>query len=304
MGDMLMKPADSSSGLEPSRMTEDGNSILEPPRDGGTASTGPTGLDRKRKPPLGGAETELAETGLPRAGVKKMRLAENNDRTPSLTDHHSRSPDKSLISPEVWHHIFTFLPPKSLGNLLAVNKLFNLYLDPASSVRRGIPASADSGVLRPLKPNAIWQASRRLFWPQMPTPIRSNTELEMWRLACSRRCQSCGKAAGGDRGAPPNPRQPGLGSEGVTAIWAFGSHMCVDCLVRKSVKVRFVNKRGQHSCLTCCSGGRFAPIANYSFRCCSCTPIRIYHTGSPCVLCYCTGASTGARSAACRPSGH
>lgn len=148
--------------------------------------------------------------------------------------------DRALLPPQIWHHIFTFCPPRSLGVLLVVNKLFNLYLDPASAVSREAPVTDPfkSGALVSLKPNAIWQASRRLFWPNMPAPLQSKTELDMWRLACSNRCQSCGKPDGRDSSFPFDVRHPGPGADGVAALWAFGIRMCASCLVENSTKVR------------------------------------------------------------------
>lgn len=235
--DVLMMLEDSSSGLEASSMcAQGGSSRTKFTIDGATGISDQVGLARKRKSP-----NDMAEPAEAREGVKKMKLAEDHATqiaTSVTTD--SLGPDKSLVSPEVWHHIFTFLPPKSLGNLLIVNKLFNVYLDPASSVRREVPPSVIRGILRPLKPNAIWQASRRLFWPQMPAPIRSKTELDMWRLACSPRCQYCGSLHVGGQSGPPDPKHPDPGREGVAAIWAFGSRMCGPCLIQNSVKVRVV----------------------------------------------------------------
>ena len=156
--------------------------------------------------------------------------------------------DRALLPPQIWHHIFTFCPPRSLGVLLSVNKLFNLYLDPASPVSREAPAADPfkSGALVPLKPNAIWQASRRLFWPIMPAPLQSRTELDMWRLACSNRCQICGKLDGRDSSSPFDVRNPGPGPDGVAALWAFGARMCASCLVENSTKVRPVKYSHQY----------------------------------------------------------
>ncbi|KAL2018954.1 hypothetical protein VTK56DRAFT_10248 [Thermocarpiscus australiensis] len=203
-----------------------------------SATNGPATLARKRKSPQNDTESSLSEATSPRGGGKRAKLAEGRSKQSAqlpATDF-SMSADKSLLSPEVWHHIFTFCPPKSLGNLLAVNKLFNLYLDPASSVHREVPLSVNRGVLSPLRPNAIWQASRRLFWPQMPGPLRSKTELDMWRLACSRRCQECGKLDIRKQASPLDPQHPGPGPEGVVAVWAFGRRMCAPCLLKQSVK--------------------------------------------------------------------
>ncbi|KAK4229502.1 hypothetical protein QBC38DRAFT_471980 [Podospora fimiseda] len=163
------------------------------------------------------------------------------ERAPTIAKvvSHQNPGDRSILSPQIWHHIFTFCPPKSLGNLLAVNKQFNCYLDPASTldaeIPRAIPPKTDALVAY-LKPNDIWRASRRLFWPNMPTPLRSKTELDMWRLACSKKCQFCNKTDSRDRSLPFDPRHPGPGSEGTAAIWAFGTRTCASCLVENSTK--------------------------------------------------------------------
>lgn len=197
-----------------------------------TASTVPT---KKRRLPDDGTEAgQSLAAGSPTL-AKKTKLAGNS---PSAAAGSTLSPDRSLLPPEIWHHVFSFCPPKSLGKLLAVNKLFSRYLDPASSARRGLPESAARGVLRSMEPNTIWKYSRRLFWPHMPAPLRSKTELDMWRLSCSVTCQACGKVdVRGETGAP-NSRHPGPGSEGVKVIWAFGYRMCASCLLKASVKVR------------------------------------------------------------------
>lgn len=147
--------------------------------------------------------------------------------------------DRSLLPPEIWHHVFTFCPPKTLGNLLLVNKLFHVYLDPSSSVRSASPRlSPGKSAVGVLKPNSIWQASRRLFWSHMPAPLRSMTELESWRLACSTRCQACGKQDESEPQLPPDPWHQGPGMEGgVSVIWPFAIRACGSCLLSKSVKV-------------------------------------------------------------------
>jgi len=146
-------------------------------------------------------------------------------------------PDKSLLPPEIWHHIFTFCPPRSLGFLLRVNKLFNAYLDASSSLHRKLPLCASPSSLPPLKPAAIWQASRRLFWPQMPAPLRSMDELDMWRLICTPRCQSCQKSVPKASWAVSPPQAPSPGPDGIAVIWPFAMRLCVTCLLQKSIKV-------------------------------------------------------------------
>ncbi|KAK3362803.1 hypothetical protein B0T25DRAFT_443942 [Lasiosphaeria hispida] len=174
----------------------------------------------------------------PGDGSKKVKLAEDDGNQPEQSSVGGRLPggDKSLLSAEIWHHIFTFCPPKLLGNLLRLNKLFNLYLDPSSTVHRKVPVSVAHSALAPLKPNAIWRASRRLFWPQMPTPLRSETELDMWRLVCSPRCQNCNKLDTRDKANSYNASCPSPGREGVTIIWPFATRVCASCLLQNSIK--------------------------------------------------------------------
>ena len=241
------------SGLEVHAAVDNQHATTDPHPQDAAATNGPTSLGRKRKGLGDGPETpdraETTNSGLIN-GVKKIKLAEGQGRAdqgaplPSTVTGSPLSPDRSLLPAEIWHHVFTFCPPKSLGCLLAVSTLFNMYLDPAPRVHREATSPlATVGVLGSLEPNAIWQASRRLFWPQVPTPLRSKTELEMWRLACSPRCQECGRLHGGSLPSSPDPRHPGPGTEGVAAIWAFGSRMCAVCLLRKSDKVRGLRQR-------------------------------------------------------------
>lgn len=145
--------------------------------------------------------------------------------------------DRSALPAEVWHHIFTFCPPRTLGRLLLVNKLFHSYLNPSSTIPRdGLP-SLSPGHLTLLKPNFIWQASRRRFWPTMPTPLQDKTELDMWQLSCATSCQFCCKPAAAQQPEPLEPWQAGPGKEGVSIVWAFASRSCGACLLSKSTKV-------------------------------------------------------------------
>lgn len=249
----------SSSGAENGAASTAGGALVEASRmaagNPGTAtSLHPNGsaapdddlatVGRKRKSPDGSAELDNSDptASLPGHGVKKIKLApgdiKHGAQSGVTTAGYSPALDKSLLPSEVWHRVFTFCPPRSLGNLLAVNKLFNLFLDPSSPFRRGWHPSATRAAAGPMEPNVIWQASRRLFWPQMPAPIRSKTELDMWRLACSPRCQDCGRLPATGLASSPDPRHPGPGPDGVAVIWAFGSRMCATCLLKKSSKVR------------------------------------------------------------------
>ncbi|KAL1883840.1 hypothetical protein VTK73DRAFT_7628 [Phialemonium thermophilum] len=144
--------------------------------------------------------------------------------------------DRSLLPPEIWHRIFTFCPPKTLGNLLRVNKLFNFYLDPSAQVPLAQPPSSAGGALSPVKPDNIWRASRRFFWPHMPVPLRSMTELQSWRLVCSNRCQVCGKQGSRDAQAQTESLKLGPGTDDVAPVWPFALCVCGSCLLKRTIK--------------------------------------------------------------------
>ena len=143
--------------------------------------------------------------------------------------------DKSLLPAEIWHHIFTFIPPRYLGLLLRVNKCFNAYLDASSSAPTIAPLSRSASKL--LKPDAIWRASRVLFRPGMPAPLTGKSELDMWRLACSFSCQFCGKKQLPNLPPPLDQWHPGPGENGNVPIWSFGVRTCGPCLQERSSKV-------------------------------------------------------------------
>lgn len=146
--------------------------------------------------------------------------------------------DRSHLPAELWSHIFTFCPPKTLGKLLLVNRLFNMYLDPSSVIQCRRPEPLSEGILAILKPNSIWQASRRRFWPGMPVPLKGMSELFMWQLCCSTSCQHCGvKSSAPQQNGAADPWQSGPGKDGVAIIWAFATRSCGACLLSKSTKV-------------------------------------------------------------------
>lgn len=146
---------------------------------------------------------------------------------------------------EIWHHIFTFLPPRSLGNLLLVNKLFYNYLDPSPLVKVSYPCFPEPPRmsrkrLSICKPDSIWKRSRRLFWPRMPSPLKGRSEVDMWRLACSRSCHFCNITDGASDKTPLANDQwhRGPGLKGVSPIFPFFVASCGSCLASKSLKVR------------------------------------------------------------------
>lgn len=152
-------------------------------------------------------------------------------RTPEVHLHQ----DKSLLPAEIWHYIFTFIPPRELGLLLRVNKSFNASLDPSSSGNSVTPLSKSA--LQLLKPDSIWQASRHHHYRSlMPSPLQGKSELDMWRLACSFSCQFCGKKRP-DSSVPSDSWHPGPGENGVVPIWSFGVRACGLCLQERTSKV-------------------------------------------------------------------
>lgn len=147
--------------------------------------------------------------------------------------------DRSLLPAEIWHTIFTFTPPRSLGSLLQVNKLFNSYLDPSSTFNKPAAIPLSTSVAKFLDPDSIWQASRVSFRPGMPTPLAGFSELEMWKLACQKSCQFCLTKATHDNG-PKDQWHSGPGTKGVRTIWSFAIRSCGSCLTQRLVKVSII----------------------------------------------------------------
>ncbi|KHN98544.1 F-box domain containing protein [Metarhizium album ARSEF 1941] len=142
----------------------------------------------------------------------------------------------SRLPAEAWHHVFTFTPPRTLGNLMLVSREFNSYLDPLSRFQPPHAfGSSTAHSLSKLAPDAIWQASKRLFWPRMPAALKGRSELEMWRLCCSPACQFCGvrgNFAAGNKPGGQWERGPGL--QGISPVFPFFIVSCGRCLSAKS----------------------------------------------------------------------
>lgn len=145
--------------------------------------------------------------------------------------------DRSLLPAEIWHQIFTFTSPRTLGRLLQVNKVFRAYLDPSSSTSPHSLASLSISVAQMRAPEAIWQASRRLFFPGMPSPLQGLNELDMWRLACTPTCQFCGRKDQPTSPLSTDQWHSGPGETGVSTIWSFAIRSCGNCLQQKTIKV-------------------------------------------------------------------
>lgn len=145
--------------------------------------------------------------------------------------------DRSLLPAEIWHHILTFTPPRTLGRLLRVNKAFRAYLDPTSPASPSIIASLSRSQVPLRQPEVIWQISRRLFRPWMPNPLEGMSEFGMWKLACNLTCEFCGKKQSSVSSVPPDQWHSGPGEIGVRPIWAFAIRACGPCLQQRIIKV-------------------------------------------------------------------
>lgn len=192
----------------------------------------------KKRKSLSPVQDADASTGLDYESTGPSKRA-RRDGAASPESKISHFPDWSTLPAEVWHSILSACPPKTLGNLLRVNKLLNSYLDPASGavLKEPLPPPAKS-VLKPMEPNAIWRGARRRFWPTMPAPLSGKTELDMWRLCCSTACQFCGKQNARQASPPLDSFRVGPGGNGVACIWEFRIRCCGSCLLDRSLRVR------------------------------------------------------------------
>lgn len=186
-------------------------------------------LNNKRKSPPGSPNPSQSQL------AKRVRI-EDEPRGSNVALDSAVDRAKQLPA-EIWHHIFTLLPPRALGCLLLVNKLFHTCLHPCPSVCIPSCHSTPHGALRPLKPDSIWQTSRRLFWPRMPAPLKGKSELEMWRLACSISCQYCASKGDLQSSTAGDQWHRGPGAKGVSPVFPFSVSICGSCLTSKSVKV-------------------------------------------------------------------
>lgn len=215
--------------------------------------------------------------------TQEVKKVKTNQARHSPLSNGSSVHNKPTLPAEIWHHIFTFCPPRTLGKLLFVNGLFNLYLDPSSKIQRDESHSLPAGALALINPNSIWQASRRRFWPTMPTPLQDKLELHMWQLSCSTSCQFCGKPAVTPQPDLSDPWQSGPGKEGVSIVWSFASRSCGVCLLNKSVKVCmpaiFNWMRGL---LTRVLGDRYSVVVHDTQHVDSSPTFRLRHPGTSC----------------------
>jgi hypothetical protein len=204
------------------------------PQSPATSNTG--GPSRKRKQPV---EEESKTSSAPRTDKfdYHKRVKHDEGLESYWTADGRLCVDKSLLPAEIWHHIFTFCPPSALGRLLRVNKIFKAHLDPSSTASTPLLACLSRSVAPIRQPDAIWQASRKLFRPGMPSPLQGYSEVAMWKLGCNFKCNFCERK---DKLFPvptTDPWKSGPGENRVRPMWQFGARSCGSCLKEKCIKV-------------------------------------------------------------------
>ena len=132
------------------------------------------------------------------------------------------------LPPAVWQHVFLSCSLADLGRLMQVNRSFFSYL---TDVRNVSVFKPDSACLRLLKSESVWASARNALSPRPPKPLPGFTELQMWQLAWSKRCQFCNEF----KSFSPGEKiwQKGPGTAGVRTIWPFGIRACGPCLMQQ-----------------------------------------------------------------------
>lgn len=133
------------------------------------------------------------------------------------------------ISPQLWQHIFTFLPPESLAPVLRVNKLFfDLLTNPTLAPND----DQEPGRVSLRSPEAIWTISRKTYHPEWPEPLAGLPELTFWQLILRSTCQFCQRKLRAiyDTGSP---WESGPGHDGISVVWQFGIRTCGPCLMER-----------------------------------------------------------------------
>jgi F-box domain len=169
---------------------------------------------------------------------KSEKGQDAHQEEPSSDVLHRTSTDRSELPGEMWQHIFTYLPPYVLGRLMLVNKTFRVLLTQEDNLpEQQLPPGR---LLTLLKPEHLWSLSRRSFFPGMPRPMPSRSELQTWKLVRGQGCQFCGRTNTG--AVPPvssSPWAAGPGNDYVRIIWPFGVRSCSNCLREHLQKVGF-----------------------------------------------------------------
>lgn len=134
---------------------------------------------------------------------------------------------------QIWRRVLTYLPPKSLGQLLSVNQAFNSFL---GGTIANSSAGSTSGSAQRSDSEEIWTKSRKLYHHHLPRPLSTHTELSMWKLIGGRRCQYCTRETGSKNGHTFSPAR-GPRGQGIRVYWSLGIRCCYKCLRSETVTV-------------------------------------------------------------------
>ncbi|CAN9249685.1 unnamed protein product [Alternaria alternata] len=163
----------------------------------------------------------------------------SNANPPHATDAQSDAPlakrkaEDAPVEHEKKRKLSVFSPCTSgdlrhLGRLIQVNRSFLSYL---TDVRSVSTSKSHPGRLHLLKSESLWASARNAMCTKPPKPLPGFTELQMWQLAWSKRCQFCNKLDS----HTPGERvwQKGPGKAGVRVIWPFAIRACGPCLLQQ-----------------------------------------------------------------------
>jgi F-box domain len=168
---------------------------------------------------------------------KRTKVDESLPKQSPCADTVEKIPlNRSHLPGELWQYIFTFLPPSSLGRLMCVNTIFHSLLSPNGILPA--PRLARQGRMSTMHQESLWSLSRRAFFPGMPRPLFSGSELRTWKLIQGNGCQFCGRTNCST--IPPvsaSPWAAGPGNDYVRIIWPFAVRSCGDCLRTRLQKV-------------------------------------------------------------------
>ena len=181
-------------------------------------------------------KSAFSDNSNPSAGKRVMDLT---DRLPAkkrklTASSGSSNPPRGSLPLDMWVMVMQFLSPFDLGILLQVNRSFHDCLVSGKTARRS--SSRLSKTIH--NPETIWTASRELHCPDIPGPPPRFSEIEIWKLLFSKRCQSCTTPSGGQT----ELLAQGLSYPGSTEsdiIWSFGIRSCRACLKDQTVEVGF-----------------------------------------------------------------
>ena len=175
----------------------------------------PTGTPRKRKHGLDRQEDTRE---------KRQKTQTPVEQSPW------RPPMTADLPCELWQHIFSFLPPRSLPQQLWTCRNFYRYLTDSSLATAVATTPRGRGVLHP---DQIWQLSRRRWLSSIPTSSPGVSEPDLFKLLGRTDCQFCGKSLVPPT-SPKNVWSLGPGHGGVRRVWPFAVRSCGPCLAQRT----------------------------------------------------------------------